>query len=85
MDSKDILTSGKGDSKDASHLDKDLIQGLTEKEVQVDHLESVIVALSTKIQTLNDMETEQARSRQLLSEGEEGRRHLQGLLEDSAA
>jgi len=33
MESKDILTQGKGDSKDASGLDKDLIQGLTEKEV----------------------------------------------------
>jgi len=63
MESKISLTPGKGDSKDASGFDKDLIQGLTEKEVQVDHLESVIVALSTKIQTLNDMEKEQARNR----------------------
>ncbi len=36
-------------------IDKDLIQGLTEKEVQVEHLESVIVSLSTKIHAVNDM------------------------------
>jgi len=44
-------------------IDKDLIQGLTEKEVQVEHLESVIVSLSTKIHTINDMDREQTRSR----------------------
>jgi len=51
-------------------IDKDLIQGLTEKEVQVEHLESVIVSLSTKIHTINDIEREQTRSRQLIREGE---------------
>lgn len=85
MESKISLTLGKGDSKDASGFDKDLIQGLTEKEVQVDHLESVIVALSTKIQTLNDMEKEQARNRQLIHEGDEGRTHLQVIIEESAS
>ena len=65
-------------------IDKDLIQGLTEREVQVEHLESVIVSLSTKIHTINDMDREQTRSRQLIREGESGREHLQVLLNESA-
>lgn len=65
-------------------IDKDLIQGLTEKEVQVEHLESVIVSLSTKIHTINDMEREQTRNRQLIREGESGREHLQVLLNESS-
>lgn len=66
-------------------IDKDLIQGLTEKEVQVEHLESVIVSLSTKIHTINDIEREQARNRQLVKEGEESREHLQALLHESSS
>ena len=65
-------------------MDRDLIQGLTEKEVQVEHLESVIVALSTKINTINDMDKEQVRNRQLIQEGEEGRVHLQTVIHESS-
>ena len=70
------------DPKPAPTLD--LIQGLTEKEVQVEHLESVIVALSTKINTINDMEKEQVRNRQLIQEGDEGRVHLQAVITESS-
>lgn len=41
-----------------NEIDRDLIQGLTQKEVEVDHLQNVIIALSTKIHTVNDMERE---------------------------
>ena len=50
----------------------------------MDHLESVIVALSTKINTINDMEAEQVRNRQLVKEGEEGRAHLQVVISESS-
>ena len=65
-------------------IDKDLIQGLTEKEVQVEHLESVIVSLSTKIHAVNDMHQEEIRSRQLIRENDSARAHLQHLLEESS-
>lgn len=74
----------KSPDKPQATLDRDLIQGLTEKEVQVEHLESVIVALSTKINTINDMDKEQVRNRQLIQEGEEGRVHLQTVIHESS-
>lgn len=70
---------------DKSHtIDKDLIQGLTQKEVEVDHLQNVIIALSTKIHTINDIEREQTRSRQLASENDSAREHLQVTIRESA-
>jgi hypothetical protein len=33
-------------SKDISFLDKELLKGLNEKEVEIDHLQTTIVALS---------------------------------------
>lgn len=59
-----------------NEIDRDLIQGLTQKEVEVDHLQNVIIALSTKIHTVNDMEREQTRSRVLARENDDAREHL---------
>lgn len=59
-----------------TEIDKDLIQGLTQKEVEVDHLQNVIIALSTKIHSINDMEKEQTRSRILIKENDDAREHL---------
>lgn len=67
-----------------TEIDKDLIQGLTQKEVEVDHLQNVIIALSTKIHSINDMEKEQTRSRILIKENDDAREHLQVVIQESS-
>jgi len=36
-------------------LDRDLVRGLSEKEVEIEHLRTQIVALNEKAEVLNDM------------------------------
>ena len=42
--------------KDYIILDKELIKGLSEKEVELEHLKTVIVALSEKLKVREDLE-----------------------------
>lgn len=65
-------------------IDKDLIQGLTEKEVQVEHLNTVIHTLGFKLASYNDIEQSEARNWILIQEGTEARAHLQVVIQESA-
>lgn len=65
-------------------IDRDLVQQFTQKEVEVDHLQNVILSLSTKIHTITDMEKEQSRARVLARENDVAREHLQVTLQESA-
>jgi hypothetical protein len=47
--------SPKKQSKDFIVLDKDLMRGLTEKEVEIEHLKTTIIALSQKVHTTIDL------------------------------
>jgi hypothetical protein len=42
--------------RDFMVIDKDLINGLTEKEVELEHLKTVIVGLSEKLKVREDIE-----------------------------
>lgn len=42
--------------KDYIILDKELIKGLSEKEVELEHLKTVIVALNEKLKVREDLE-----------------------------
>jgi hypothetical protein len=39
-------------------LDKDLIRGLSEKEVEIEHLKTTIIALNEKIVVIDDIRRE---------------------------
>lgn len=43
-------------SKDFILMDKDVLRGLSEKEVEIEHLKTTVVALSQKIEIIKDYE-----------------------------
>ena len=60
--------------KDFIVIDKELMRGLSEKEVELEHLKTVIVGLNEKLQVKEDIEEDLYNARQLLQENENGRR-----------
>ena len=69
--------------KDYVVIDKELISGLTEKEIQVEHLEAMIFALNTKIQKTNDLEIDVQRITEHITTSEKARGDLQEKIEES--
>jgi hypothetical protein len=43
-------------SRDYITLDKDLIRGVSQKEVEIEHLKTALYAVSTRLEVLKDME-----------------------------
>ena len=58
-------------------LDKELIKGLTEKDVEIDHLKTVVVALQEKIVVIDDMKQDVVEHKSQLKHSEEKRHELQ--------
>ena len=61
-------------------IDKELIKGLSEKEVELEHLKTVIVGLNEKLKVKEDIEEDLANSRILLNDAE--RKQLVGYLKN---
>lgn len=70
--------------KDYIILDKELIKGLSEKEVELEHLKTVIVALNEKLKVKEDLEEDLKNNRKLLEESEMARKELQQNLENAS-
>lgn len=70
--------------KDFIVIDKELMRGLSEKEVELEHLKTVIVGLNEKLQVKEDIEEDLLNARQLLAENERGRKQLHLHLEETA-
>jgi len=47
-------------------IDKELIKGLSEKEVELEHLKTVIVGLNEKLKVKEDIEQDLVNARKLL-------------------
>ena len=60
------------------------MKGLGEKEVELEHLKTVIVGLNEKLKVKEDIEDDLKNSRRCLDESERARRQLQTSLEDAA-
>ena len=57
-------------------LDKDLIRGLSEKEVEIEHLKTTIVALNEKVEVLHDMRQDVVVHKELIQHSELKREEL---------
>ena len=58
-------------------LDKDLVRGLSEKEVEIEHLKSQITALNEKIVVISELKRETEQSKELWRQSELKRDELQ--------
>ena len=64
--------------KDESKLEnKDLIHGITEKEVEIEHLKTVIVALDEKVQVITSVREDLTITKDHLKVSEQARVDLQ--------
>ncbi|CDW87552.1 gas2 domain containing protein [Stylonychia lemnae] len=70
--------------KDFVVIDKELIKGLTEKEVELEHLKTVIVGLNEKLKVREDLEQDLAHSRAQTQNAEQARTILHQQLEEAA-
>ena len=58
-------------------LDKDLVRGLSEKEVEIEHLKDTVIALNQKVAVLGDMEQDVSSHKKMFAESEGKRKQLQ--------
>ena len=65
-------------------IERELVKGLSEKEVELEHLKTVIVGLNEKLKVKEDIEEDLYHSRKLLEENERGRKQLHYALEEGA-
>ena len=77
-------------------MDKDLLRGLSEKEVEIEHLKTTIIALNQKIevfnysfvficvQKMNDMQQDVNNSQNMLSQSELKRADLQQVVKQQS-
>ena len=65
-------------------MDRDLVRGLSEKEVEIEHLRTQIVALSEKAEVLADMRTDVSAHRQMLRSSEDHRLQLQTVFTETS-
>ena len=63
---------------------RDLVRGLSEKEVEIEHLRTTIVALSEKAEVLDDMRKDVFAMKELLRSSETHRYELQAQLTETA-
>ena len=62
--------------KDLIVIDKELIKGLGEKEVELEHLKTVIVGLNEKLKMKEDVERDLQNARKALEESDTARKDL---------
>ena len=60
--------------KDFIVIDKELIKGLGEKEVELEHLKTVIVGLNERLKVKEDIEQDLINAHQCLEEHERARK-----------
>ena len=65
-------------------IDKELIKGLSEKEVELEHLKTVIVGLNEKLKVREDIEEDLQNARKQLESSDRARTELHLHLEESA-
>jgi hypothetical protein len=65
-------------------LDRDLVRGLSEKEVEIEHLRTQIVALNEKAEVLHDMRLDVLAQKELLRGSEHHRGELQRNLTETS-
>ena len=70
--------------KDFIVIDKELIKGLSEKEVELEHLKTVIVGLNEKLKVKEDIAEDLHNARRQLEENDRARKVLHQQLEDAA-
>ena len=58
-------------------LDKELMKGLSEKEVEIDHLKTTIVALTENMEVVTDLKKDVQVHKDLFKHSEEKRTELQ--------
>ena len=58
-------------------LDRDLVRGLSEKEVEIEHLRTQVFALQEKAEVLNDMRVDVQANKDLLRSSEDRRYEMQ--------
>lgn len=80
-DTRNIQSPGRNgrespNPKDYIIIDKELIKGLSEKEVELEHLKTVIVGLNEKMQVREDLEHDVSLARVSLIDSENARRVL---------
>ena len=63
---------------------RDLVRGLSEKEVEIEHLRTTIVALNEKAEVLEDMRKDVFAQKELLRSSETHRFELQAQLTETA-
>lgn len=74
-------TSLQNTQRDLVQVDKDLIRGLSKKEVEIDHLKSALQAVSLRLEVLKDMERDVQNSQALTHDSELKRAKLQDMLQ----
>jgi len=62
--------------KDFIVIDKELMRGLSEKEVELEHLKTVIVGLNEKLKVKEDIEEDLFNARKQLQDNEKARKVL---------
>ena len=83
MTSKSSAKGGKSPLKktqeapDQSAIEKELIRGLTEKDVEIDHLRTTQFALNEKVEVINDMKQDVITHKTLFDNSESKRGELQ--------
>ena len=65
-------------------MDRDLVRGLSEKEVEIEHLRTQIVALNVKAEVLHDMRLDVQAQKELLRGSEHYRVELQRNLTETS-
>lgn len=65
-------------------IDKELIKGLSEKEVELEHLKTVIVGLNEKLKVREDLEQDVYNQKILTTDAERARTELHQHLESAA-
>ena len=65
-------------------MDKDLLRGLSEKEVEIEHLKTKVVELTMRTEVMKDMEKDLAMNKDLLTHSEHKRKELQDFIQMTA-
>ncbi len=70
--------------RDLIVIDKQLIEGLSEKEVELEHLKTVIVGLNEKLKVKEDIERDLENEKKVNAEHSKAREELHRQLEEAA-
>ncbi|CDW85596.1 gas2 domain containing protein [Stylonychia lemnae] len=65
-------------------MDKDLLRGLSEKEVEIEHLKTTVIGLNTKVEVIRDMEQDVVNSQTITKNSEIKRVELQTFIKTTS-